>query len=480
MKLVLALATLLSVASLSSGAIATKAPVPTRDRFNGVCSNDEECAKFPGTVCVFILSGDYTQGKCTPNYGTRPVCRGGQAGLCPSYQDPSSGYLNTQCVLVDKAMQPATDTDAIVPVNKPTTAAAEPDATPAASGAKPSATPGKTAASRFLAADPTTVVVSDPTTAPKKTTAAPAADGTTAPADVPTTGPTSPKKTTAAPIVDSTVASGSGSTAADGTVSRIPVKDQPCPSDPTLVLADPKCWFTTPFKNTTLTVQYKCVDYDMCLSQSAYAQEPQLTKEAYCRPAGCVTGAKSLCNNRGTCQANSAIDVVLPRVYACRCYAGYTGTKCEKSTPSGECDVDCGQGGACVDNKCSCFEGFIGKNIRCDKCTSDKACENGNKCNTDTGKCECKNGFNGETCGGKLDICAGVTCSGGGFPDGRSGKTCTCLCPKCAAGTTCKTCGGTDGRDCSTCPASARLNSGASTLSVAIMTLIMAVLAVLF
>ncbi|KDO31596.1 hypothetical protein SPRG_03525 [Saprolegnia parasitica CBS 223.65] len=465
MKLVLALATLLSVASFSTAAIATKAPVPTRNRFNGVCSSDEECAPFPGTVCVFILSGDYTQGKCTPNYGKRPVCRGGQAGLCPSYQDPSSGYLNTQCVLIDKAMQPATDTDAIVPVNKPTTAAADPDATPADSGAKPSVTPAKTAASRFLAADPTTAVASDPTTTPKKTTAAPAADGTDVPADEPTTGPTTPKKTTAAPLDDSTVAPDEGSTTADGTVSRIPVKDQPCPSDPTLVLADPKCWFTTAFKNTTLTVQYKCVDYDMCLSQSAYAQEPQTIKEEYCRPKGC---------------ANSAIDVMLPRVYACRCYAGYTGTKCEKSDPTGECDVDCGQGGACIDNKCSCFDGFIGKNIRCDKCTSNKACENNNTCNIDTGKCDCKNGFNGETCGGKLDICAGVTCSGGGFPDGRSGKTCTCLCPKCAAGTTCMQCGGANGRDCSTCPASARPSSGTPTLSVAIMTLIMAILAVLF
>ncbi|EQC37119.1 hypothetical protein SDRG_05346 [Saprolegnia diclina VS20] len=76
------------------------------------------------------------------------------------------------------------------------------------------------------------------------------------------------------------------------------------------------------------------------------------------------------------------------------------------------------------------------------------------------------NGFNGPTCGGKLDICAGVTCSGGGYTSGASGKACTCFCPKCPAGTTCTACGGADGRDCSTCPASTRLNAS-STLHLA-------------
>ncbi|KDO31597.1 hypothetical protein SPRG_03526 [Saprolegnia parasitica CBS 223.65] len=403
---------LVAAIALASAATTTKSPVPTLDRFNGVCSSDEECAKFPGTVCVFILSGDYSQGKCTPNYGTRPVCRGGQAGLCPSYQDPSAGYLNTQCVLIDKAMQPATDTDAIVPV-----------------ATKNGSTP---ATVRFL------LVAANETTEP--------------------------------PLA-SVSASGSG----DGTVVRTPVKDQPCPTNPSLSLADPKCWFTTSYQNTTLTVQYKCVDYDMCLTQSAYSQESQKVKEAYCRPQGCVTGDKSLCNNRGTCQANSAIDVMLPRKYACRCYAGFTGTQCEKSDGTADCDVDCGQGGACIDNKCSCYKGYVGKNIRCDKCTSNDACENGNTCTIDTGKCDCKNGFNGPTCGGKLDICAGVTCSGGGYTSGASGKTCTCFCPKCPAGTTCTPCGGANGRDCSTCPASTLLSSGSVTPMVGLAALSTAV-----
>ncbi|OQR93226.1 hypothetical protein ACHHYP_02759 [Achlya hypogyna] len=74
--------------AIAAGAV-TKAPVPTLNRFNGVCKKDADCKAFPGTVCVQIVSGDYSQGKCTPNYGTKPVCRGGQAGLCPSYQDAS-------------------------------------------------------------------------------------------------------------------------------------------------------------------------------------------------------------------------------------------------------------------------------------------------------------------------------------------------------------------------------------------------------
>nr|AIG56163.1 secreted protein [Achlya hypogyna] len=473
----LCVAALLSVASLSSAAKATKKPVPVRDRFNGVCEKDSDCKKFPGTVCVKILTGDYTQGKCTPNYGKRPVCRGGQAGLCPSYQDPSAGYLNTQCVLIDKAMQPATDTDAIVPVDKP----AASGTTPAASGAPAAATtaapgttaaPAKTAAGRFLAATvettttaaPGTTAAAGTTEAPSETTVKPS--GTTA----------TPKKTTAAPVDSGSASESESGSGSDGTIDRTPVKDQECPTDTSLKLADPKCWFNTPYKNTTLTVQYRCVDYDMCLEQSAYSQESQTVKEAYCRPANCVTGPKSLCNNRGTCQANSPIDMMLPRTYACRCYAGFTGTKCEKTDGTAECDVDCGFGGACTDNKCDCFEGFVGKNLRCDKCTSNAACENDNKCNIDTGKCACGPGFNGDTCGGKLDVCAGVVCKNGGFIDSSSGKTCQCNCPKCPAGTKCQTCGGADGRDCSTCPA---VESGASAISIMSTTLVMAVAAML-
>nr|AIG56164.1 secreted protein [Achlya hypogyna] len=386
--------------STALAAPATTAPVPTLNRFNGVCKKDADCKAFPGTVCVQIVSGDYSQGKCTPNYGTKPVCRGGQAGLCPSYQDPSLGYLNTQCVLIDKAMQPATDTDAIVPVSKDNATTVTPSSS--------SLSPATTAASSKTPLVPATTATTLRYLLVSETNA-----------------------TTAPPTSSSGSASSSG-----GPAPRTPLKAQACPTNPSLTLADPACWFTTEYQNTTRTVQYQCVDYDMCLSQS-------------------------LCNNRGTCQANAAIDVMLPRTYSCRCYAGFTGTKCEKSDGTADCDVDCGQGGACIDNKCSCYAGYVGKNLRCDKCTSNAACENNNTCNLEAGTCTCAAGFIGPSCGGKSSVCAGITCSHGGFIDASSGKTCQCNCPKCSAGTACTRCGGENGTDCSTCPASALLANSA-------------------
>nr|AIG55542.1 secreted protein [Thraustotheca clavata] len=438
---------LMTVAVTLAAAATTKKPVPTLNRSNGVCLTDADCKPFPGTVCVQIVSGDYSQGKCTPNYGTRPVCRGGQAGLCPSYQDASLGYVNTQCVLVNKASQAATDTDAVVPVSKAnsttkaTSGSGSADTAATTAPTKVTKTVAPTAAARFLAV---------------------AANATVAPAKNVTT------KTTAPPVSASSsgsaaTTSGSGSAVAQ---TRTPVKSQPCPTDDSLVLADPGCWFNTDFQNTTITVQYKCVDYNMCLSQSAYSQAASSASEAYCRPKGCVTGEQSLCNNRGTCQANSIRNQMLPSVYSCRCYAGYTGTMCEKTDSTADCDVDCGLGGACVDNMCSCYNGYLGKNIRCDKCTSNVACENSNKCNLDTGKCSCTNGYNGPTCGGKLDICAGVKCSGGGYTH-STGSSCQCLCPRCQAGSSCETCGGLNGTDCSTCSASATF-SGSNQVSISI------------
>nr|AIG56165.1 secreted protein [Achlya hypogyna] len=362
--------------------VTTRTIAPIRDKSVGICNVDADCKAFPGTVCILINLGESTTGKCTPNYGTKPVCRGGQAGFCPQYQTTTVGYLNPQCVLVDKTSQPATNTDAIVPSKVTTKPKTKAPVTTAA-------------AARFLAANATT-----------------------------------------------------GSAAGDAAV-----KDQKCPSNPALVLSDPDCWFNTPYKDEIITVQYKCISYDLCLEQSAWSKGSPDEQNAYCHPKGCVTGDRELCNNHGTCQGNDPYTPMSPRGYSCRCYPGYTGVFCEEQTGSRDCDVDCGLGGACINRQCVCYVGFQGLDPRCSKCTSNAACENDNRCDVDTGLCQCKPGFNGPTCGGRLATCAGVKCKFGGFTK-VSGDTCGCVCPKCPAGTDCVPCGGADGTDCSTCPAS--------------------------
>ncbi|KAF0713365.1 hypothetical protein As57867_004371, partial [Aphanomyces stellatus] len=102
---------LLAAAACVAFAAAQATPKPSppaRVKNAGACDTDADCKTFPGTVCVLFSQGDFVSGKCTPNYAKKPVCRGGQSGLCPQYQDPTQGYLNTQCVLVDKAQQPGT------------------------------------------------------------------------------------------------------------------------------------------------------------------------------------------------------------------------------------------------------------------------------------------------------------------------------------------------------------------------------------
>jgi|UniRef100_K3WKA1 hypothetical protein len=67
------------------------------------CETDAECAeKFSDTVCISVDNyGDVVK-KCTPNTKSRPACRGGQPGLCPSYQSAEVSYLNAHCVFVAK------------------------------------------------------------------------------------------------------------------------------------------------------------------------------------------------------------------------------------------------------------------------------------------------------------------------------------------------------------------------------------------
>lgn len=74
------------------------------------CETDADCeTKFPGTACISVDNyGDIVR-KCTPNTKERPACRGGQPGLCPSYQNEQVGYLNAHCVFVAKSAS-TTDT----------------------------------------------------------------------------------------------------------------------------------------------------------------------------------------------------------------------------------------------------------------------------------------------------------------------------------------------------------------------------------
>ncbi|CAK4103179.1 unnamed protein product [Aphanomyces euteiches] len=476
-------------AAASVAALTPTTSAPARDKNAGVCSEDADCEKYPGTVCVQITSGDYTAGKCTPNYGQKPVCRGGQSGLCPQYQDPTQGYLNTQCVLVDKSMQGATDTDAGVPVNVATTTAA-----PAGPGTD-TTTPTD---STTPATAPKTTASTSPTT---DTTSAPATPATTKKSTGTTAAPPQPpvvpgarllaamassagnaSNTTAAPVTDaptddtSSSSSGSGTSSSSSSADDItPVKAQACPSDKTLSLDSPKCWFNTVYGNRTILAQYRCVDYSMCMEQSAASQAAlQSDKESYCRPKKCVTGERQLCNNRGTCQSNDIFQPMRPEGYSCRCYAGYTGQNCEKTT-GGTCDVDCGVGGACINRQCVCYAAYAGKDVRCSKCVKNAACENNNTCNVDTGKCECKEGYIGLTCGGKVDNCAGVKCSDGGAPY-DAGTVCKCKCTKCK-GTACPDCKGTD---CSTttggCPAVVLAEGTATSLVLSAVAVVAAVL----
>lgn len=91
-----------ALAALAAGPFHTQVhaavPVPAY-----MCETDADCeAKFPGTACISVDNyGDIVR-KCTPNTKERPACRGGQPGLCPSYQNEQVGYLNAHCVFVAK------------------------------------------------------------------------------------------------------------------------------------------------------------------------------------------------------------------------------------------------------------------------------------------------------------------------------------------------------------------------------------------
>ncbi|KAF0704804.1 Aste57867_7256 [Aphanomyces stellatus] len=195
---------------------------PPRVKNAGACDTDKDCKPYPSTVCVQFSQGDFVSGKCTPNYGGKPVCRGGQSGLCPQYQDPTQGYLNTQCVLVDKAQQPGS--------------------TGSSGGASGTTTTDTT--------DTTTSTDTTPATTKKSSATVPT---TTASGPKPPQIPGGRRRLQAnASSTDGATTVGDVAGAPTPVAAITPLKAQKCPSDTTLSLDDPKCWFTTTWQNKTI------------------------------------------------------------------------------------------------------------------------------------------------------------------------------------------------------------------------------------
>ncbi|POM62651.1 putative GPI-anchored serine rich tenascin-like glycoprotein [Phytophthora palmivora] len=198
--------------------------------------------------------------------------------------------------------------------------------------------------------------------------------------------------------------------------------------------------------------QFVCLDVSDCASKAA---DPST-----CEPTTCqAPDSKEVCTYHGTCTYKNKKKITKR---TCMCYAGFEGDKCEKEV-SNACDVDCGTGGDCVDGECVCKEGFDGKeydgkqgkpNQRCTRCTNDLAChcQNGNTCNTETGKCICGPGYTGDTCGATEDSCTTRTDCGIGACQVLANGSSACYCPMCSP--TCTLCDMDINStfDCSTCP----------------------------
>lgn len=282
------------------------------------------------------------------------------------------------------------------------------------------------------------------TTAPAATVKA--AGSSSGSGTVGTTTSTTRAPLTIAPDDEETAASGSGDSTADTSVGDASGSDG--------ALTTGAKFASYKVGNQTIYGIFKCADLSECENLAADATT--------CRPSKCGdANSVQQCNNQGTCTHTSKSDI---KQRSCMCYKGFTGTKCEK-TESGECDVDCGIGGDCVDGECACKAGFDGKkyknkqgksDARCTKCTNDLACENKNTCDIETGTCDCAAGYTGVTCGGIDDNCVTKSCGTGSCQLGSNGKA-LCMCPICDPECTeCPT------KDCSTCP------SAASSLTVSV------------
>ncbi|KAE9135870.1 hypothetical protein PF005_g2202 [Phytophthora fragariae] len=367
------------------------------------CDSDSYCEKnYPGTACISVNVYGDVVSKCTPNTAKRPACRGATPGLCPSYQSADIGYLNAHCVFVSKE-----------------------NLSLSSSG---SATSSSGSGRRRLMA------------AASNSSSAAAASGSAASSAATATASSSSAATSSASTsgsVDATsTESGSG---ADG-------------------------MFTTTVNGESVSGQFVCLDVSDCANKAA---DPST-----CEPTTCQSpNSKEVCTYHGTCTYKNKKKITKR---TCACYAGFEGDKCEKEV-SNACDVDCGTGGDCVKGECVCKKGFDGKaydgkqgkpNQRCTLCTNDLACQNGNSCNTETGKCICGPGYTGDTCGATEDSCTTRTDCGIGACQVLTNGSSACYCPMCSP--TCELCdmGINSTFDCSTCATDAATTMQSSKLLV--------------
>ncbi|DBA02351.1 TPA: hypothetical protein N0F65_007170 [Lagenidium giganteum] len=442
-------------ASSGSGA-ASKLNAATKSsmkKLSYACEKDADCSDFPDTVCILINNYGETVGKCTPNTKSRPACRGGQPGLCPSYQDAQVGYLNAHCIFVavdDPTTLGSGSGDAAAPVAGSGSKAAKPvtkKPTPAA-GSKASAKTSGSGSAAAATKKPAAGSGSG-TKAPATTSAAP----TKKPArmlgaQAGTAKPNATKK--AAASGSGSTGSGSSSAAAAGSKS---------------IAGSAKnhgTYATVVIGNDTVTGYFKCVDVSDCQNQ-AYDSTTCEPKEC-----GASSADKNQCNNHGTCTYPSIQTMTKRR---CMCYKGFQGDKCQQEI-SAECDVDCGAGGDCVDGECKCKKGYDGKSYkgkagkpsqRCTRCTNDQACQNNNPCNVETGKCDCASGYFGPTCGATEDGCTKISCGNKGSCKPLANGTGACFCSKCR-GSECQQC---EDFKCMECA------NGASQVGVAISVMVM-------
>ncbi len=101
------------------------------------------------------------------------------------------------------------------------------------------------------------------------------------------------------------------------------------------------------------------------------------------------------CTNHGACVVTRAT-VGAESSSHCECEHGWSGKACAHDD---RCDLDfggCGEHGHCLDNKCACDEGYIGKQCKDRKCP--KQCSGHGECDVESGTCKCMFGFVGDDC----------------------------------------------------------------------------------
>jgi hypothetical protein len=436
--LVLAASALTAVHAASSSSSSESGSGSEAD-YKFYCTSDSYCEKnFPGTVCISVDYYGETVRKCTPNTDERPACRGAQPGLCPSYQSAEMGFLNTQCVFVakDTAEEIASAVSSGVSSDAASTSASE--ASSSAATTSEASSEASSAATSTASSEATSATSSSSGSGSSRrlaTSSASASGRSTTESSAETDATVTASSSSGSAAVGSSSSSGSTTAAATTTGSGA------------------SSYAKVKIGNSTVTGQFVCVDVADCLNK-AY-------DTSSCFPSTCgSSGDINQCNNQGTC-TYATIQKMSSR--SCACYAGFDGTKCEK-TVSGACDVDCGLGGDCVDGECDCKTGWDGEeydgkqgkaNSRCTKCTNDLACQNDNSCNIETGKCVCSPGYSGTTCGATEDGCVKTDCGDGECQLFDNG-TAACYCPLCFP--ECTLCNMTTNEsawDCTLCPSAA-------------------------